>query len=82
MSYNAAVSVWQRLGRWRDWVLKRLGRRRLTDEQDPLRIEKEIGRRTRAENAVEVGLCERCFQHLGKGFNQLERPYVWEEPST
>jgi hypothetical protein len=51
----------------------------MSEKRDLLVHEKRISERTQAENPTEVGLCERFLNHLGDGFNRIERPLAWEE---
>ncbi len=51
----------------------------MTELRDPLQHEKEIARRTKAENQTEVKLCERSLGHLSDGFNLIESPFKSEE---
>lgn len=51
----------------------------MTELRYTLRHEKEIARRTQAENQTEVKLCERFLGHLSNGFNLIESPFKWEE---
>lgn len=52
----------------------------MSEKRDLLEHEKQISERTQAENPTEVGLCERFLNHLGDGFNRIERPLTYEEP--
>ena len=52
----------------------------MSEKVDLLKMEKEVARRTRAEKATEVSLCERFFNHLGVGFNRIGKPFSWKEP--
>ena len=51
----------------------------MTELRDPLQHEKEILRRTQAENRTEVRLCDRFLDHLRNGFNLIESPFKSEE---
>ena len=51
----------------------------MTELRNPLQHEKDIARRTQAENPTEVELCERFLAHLGDGFNLIESPFKSEE---
>ena len=53
----------------------------MVEERDPLVHEKEIARRTQADNAREVSLCERFLGHLTLGFNRLAGSFEWQEPN-
>ena len=44
-----------------------------------LALEREVSRRTQKENPDEVLVCEKFLNHLGEGFNRMQRPVPWEE---